>query len=132
MFKKFFSFISAPATEWIKSRKEIKMAKHNRELAIINNQTRLAQDKQDYNHQWEMESLKGNSKGLRAFCYVQITLPMLVTMVAPDYGAKIWENLKLVPDFWVSAWVLTLGGIWGAHELKGALPAIVAQFKKDK
>ena len=76
------SFISAPVTQWIKNRGEVKKAEHQRDLAVVNNQARLAESAESHNHDWEMESLKGNSKWLRVFCFIQIALPLNMKSVS--------------------------------------------------
>jgi len=125
-----FSFLSAPVTEIIKNRGEVKAAKHKRELAVINNQARLASDEQSHNHEWEMASLKNQDTSLRWCSFWLFALPILITVISPEYGAVIWENLALVPQWCVTVFISMIGGIKGIVELKKAIPQIAASFKK--
>lgn len=117
--------ISAPVTQWIKNRGEIKKAKHTRDIAIINNQARLAQDKQSHNAQWEMESLKGNPKALRIFCFIQLAIPLNVAVISPEHGEAIWANLEQVPGWFVQMYAIVIGSIWGISEFKKAAPSVI-------
>lgn len=125
-----FGFLSAPVTKWIENRGEIKKAEHNRELSIINNQARLASDKESYNHEWEMASLKNQDTSLRWCSFWLFATPILITVIAPEKGAIIWANLDLVPQWFVTVFISMIGGIWGIVELKKAIPQITAAFKK--
>ena len=123
-------FISNPLTQWFKNKGEIKAAKHTRELAVINNQARLASDTESHNHEWEMASLKNQDTSLRWCSFWLFALPILITVIAPEYGAIIWANLALVPQWFVTVFISMIGGIWGIVELKKAIPQITAAFKK--
>ena len=121
-----FDFISKPVTQYIKNRGEIKKAKHTRDLSIIENQARLAQDKESNNHSWEMESLKGNSQYLRIVCFIQLALPLTITCIWPEKGKEIFTNLEVVPAWFVQMYMIVIGSIWGIHEFKSAAPAVIA------
>lgn len=135
-FLKIFDFISKPITQLIKNRGEIKKAKHVRDLSIIDNQARLAQDKESNNHSWEMESLKGNSQYLRIVCFIQLALPLTITCIWPDKGREIFDNLAVVPPWFVQMYMIVIGSIWGIHEFKSAAPQVIAavlsRTKKSK
>lgn len=124
-----FSFISAPFAKWVENRGKIKKAELDRDLAIINNQARLASDEASYNHEWEMASLKNQDTSLRWFSFMLFSLPIIITVIAPEYGAVIWVNLDLVPKWLVTVFVSMIGGIWGIAELKKAIPQVVAAYK---
>ena len=122
-------FISEPITTWLKNRGEVKKAKHTRNLAVINNQARLASDKESHNHEWEMASLENQDTSLRWFSFWLFALPILITVISPEYGAVIWVNLVLVPQWFVTVFISMIGGIWGIVELKKAVPQIVSSWK---
>lgn len=129
-FSDIFSGLVAPVTQWVKNRGEIKKAKHLRELAIVENQARLAQSENEFNHDWEMESLKGNSQWLRVICFIQIALPLNVSVIAPEYGNAIWANLESVPPWFVQLYMIVVGSIWGIHEFKKAAPHVIGSVIK--
>lgn len=130
----FFNFISAPLTQWFSNRGEVSAAKHTRELAVINNQARLASSEESHNHEWEMASLKNQDTSLRWCSFWLFATPILVTVIWPEKGAAIWTNLELVPQWFVTVFISMIGGIWGIVELKKAIPAILAGtgFSKKK
>ena len=129
MIAEIFSFISAPLTKWISNRGQVKEAEHKRDLAVIENQARLASDKESHNHEWEMASLKNKDNGLRWVSFWLFALPVVITVIAPEYGALIFKNLELVPDWFKRVLIAMIGGIWGIVELKKAVPQIVSAWK---
>ncbi len=126
MLNKILGFISSPVTQYLKNRGEIKKAKHTRDLAVIDNQARLAADKESNNHSWEMESLRGNSQWLRIVCFIQLALPLTITCIWPDRGKEIFVNLEVVPPWFVQLYMIVIGSIWGIHEFKTAAPQVIA------
>ena len=130
MITEIFAFISAPLTKWFSNRGALKAAEHERDLAVINNQARLAGDKESHNHEWEMASLRNKDNALRWVSFWLFALPVVITVIAPEYGAVIFKNLELVPDWFVRVLISMIGGIWGIVELKKAVPQIVSAWKK--
>lgn len=124
-----FSFISAPATQWLKNRGEIKKAKHTRDLAVINNQARLAADEQTFNHEWEMASLKDKNEFLRVFSFILFTAPILVVVFNPQAGRDLLANLEMIPEHILTIWYYMIGGIWGLSELKNNVPSIIGAIR---
>jgi len=130
MIAEIFAFISSPLTKWIENRGQVKAAEHERDLAVINNQARLANDTESHNHEWEMASLRNKDNALRWVSFWLFALPVVITVISPEYGAVIFKNLELVPDWFVRVLISMIGGIWGIVELKKAVPQIVAAWKK--
>lgn len=126
------SFITEPLTQWLKNRGQVKRAEHKRDLAVINNQARLAQSETDYNHEWEMANLRDKDKGLRYFSYCMFTAPILITVISPEYGKQIFKNLETVPTWLVQTWVALNGGVWGISTLKNVVPEFAGQLAKIK
>ena len=125
-----WSLLIEPVKIWLQTRRDKVQAKARRDLAVIDNQTRLAQDEQSNNHEWEMASLQDKDKGLRYISYSIFALPILITVVSPETGQRIFTNLALVPGWWVKTFVAINGGIWGIVELKNAAPQLINAVKK--
>lgn len=133
--KAFFKFIGgifAPITTAIDYYGQIKLAEKNRDLAVINNQARLAQSTTDNNHDWEMQSIRDKDKALRFFSYSMFTAPILITVISPEQGAAIFQNLENVPPWLVQTWVAINGAVWGIASLKNVVPQFVGQFRRAK
>ena len=130
MIMNILGLIAAPVKIWLQTRKEKAQAKANLDIAVINNKARLASDKQSNNHEWEMASLQDKDKGLRYISYSIFALPILITVTVPEHGAEIFNNLELVPDWWVKTFVSINGGVWGVIELKRAAPALISAIKR--
>lgn len=131
-FLAWLSGIFAPLTVWLENRGKIKKAEMDRDLSIINNQARLAQSTKDYNHQWEMQSLKDKGKALQFLSYSMFTAPILITVISPEHGATIFKNLESVPPWLVQTWVAINGGVWGIASLKNIVPQFIGAFKQAK
>lgn len=118
--------------QWLENRKEKTQAKHKRELAVINNQARLAQSEKEHNHAWELASLQDKDKLLRFISYFMFTSPIMITVVSPQHGAEIFTNLDSVPPWLVQSWVAINGAVWGIASLKNVVPEFAHNWKRAK
>ncbi len=124
--------IFAPVKQWLKNRAAEKQAEHERNLAVIQNQARLAQSEKDYNHEWEMANLQDKDKGLRYFSYAMFTAPIVITVISPAHGKEIFANLENVPPWLVQTWIAINGGVWGISSLKNVVPSVIGNIRKAK
>lgn len=104
-------------------------AKHELKISTIKNKQRLAEDEQSYNHSWEMASLENNDRVLRIASFSMFALPMIVTVISPETGREIFENLAVVPEWYKRGFIAINGGIWGIVELKHAAPQFINALK---
>ena len=111
---------------------EKQQAKHKRELAIIDNEARLALSENEANSAWEMAQLQDKDKFLRWFSYSMFTAPILVTVISPEHGKQIFENLEHAPSWLVEVFIALNGAVWGLSSLKNVVPSIVGQIKGNK
>ena len=132
LFLNWLGGLFAPLTQWLENRGKIKQAELDRDLAVINNQAKLVQSTTDNNHNWEMQSLQDKDKTLRFFSYSMFTAPILITVVSPEHGAKIFENLESVPPWLVQTWIAINGGVWGIASLKNVVPQFITLVKRAK
>jgi len=79
---------------------------------------------------WEVAALKKPGKMLRFVSYSMFGLPMIISVVWPEQGAKIWANLDLVPDWYLTTFISINGAVWGIAELKQPLAAIAGRVKR--
>lgn len=98
-------------TDLIGSWFRIKKAKND-------NIARLLTDKESNNAAWEMASITYSPVGLRWVSFIIIYLPIIITVIYPEHGGRIWQNLTLVPEFYMNGALMILGGIWGFSEVK--------------
>ena len=82
------------------------------------NVARLLSDKESNNAAWEMASITHSPAGLRWVSFIIIYLPIIITIVSPDEGARIWANMALVPEYYMYGALMILGSIWGFSEVK--------------
>lgn len=124
--------VSKPITKFLDNRKEIKSAEHKRDLAIIENQARLAISTEENNHSWEMASLQDKDRWLRRFSFVLFTSPVFVAILSPDHWAHIKLQLDQIPTWMLQIWFYMISGIWGISALKDAVPQIISSIGKRK
>ena len=109
---------------YLEHRKARKEREHQRDIKVIDNQARLAEDKESHNHHWEMAALKGSDKWLRQVSYSMISGPILIAFVSPEHAREIFEGLEQVPDWWIKTFVGVNGAVWGLSKLKEPLSQI--------
>jgi hypothetical protein len=126
------SAISSPVTKYLSNKGELNLAEHTRDLAIINNQARLASDKQSANSNWEMAALQDKDKWLRRFSFVLFTSPIFLAIGNPEYWATVVVQLETVPEWMLNIWFYMIAGIWGMAELKNSIPAMLSGMRKGK
>ena len=130
MIQALISPVTNLAGSWLKNRAAKSKAKADLELAIIQNKTRLALSENEANHEWEMAQLQDKDKWLRWFSYSMFTAPILVMVVAPEHGKRIFENLEYVPSWLIEIWIALNGAVWGLSSLKGVVPSVIGSVRK--
>jgi hypothetical protein len=111
----------------------LKTERFNTKMEIEKNKQRLAQDKQTYNHDWEMASLADKDKSLRWVSFVLFSAPFIVAMFAPHHVKDYFDqSLNAIPVWWEKTYMGMMAGIWGIASLKNAIPAIVEGLPKPK
>lgn len=109
------------ASSWWTKRCDMKEAEFRTALAIEENRARLAADQMQYNHEWEMASLKSIPKGLKYASFCMFAGPVLMSMLAPFCDIelqKMWDSLNAVPEYWRQGFTCITGAIWGVAQLK--------------
>lgn len=122
--------IAGLASSFMNKQAEKAQAKHKLEMAIIENKARLAAAKDQANADWEMAQLEDKDKILRWFSYTMFTAPIVITVVSPEWGKQIFQNLEYAPSWVVEVWIAMNGAVWGLSSLKNVVPSVVGQLKK--
>ena len=132
MLKALLGPVASLAGQVVEKRAEKAAAKHKLDLAVIENKARLAQSKHDANSDWEMAQLQDKDKFLRWFSYTLFTAPIVITVLAPEYGRRIFENLEYVPEWMVQVFIAMNGAVWGLSSLKNVAPSVVGAIRGKK
>lgn len=117
---------------YFKRKGEKQVAKHKRDLAIIDNQARLAMSEQEANASWEMQNLKDKDHFLRNFSFFLFTFPIVISVVAPAYAEEMFINLDKVPDWLLQIYFYMIAGVWGIAALKNNVSEIVSNMRRKK
>lgn len=110
--------------------REKRQAKHELKMSVIRNKQRLAEDEQTNNHDWEMATLENRDRFLRILSFCMFGLPLVITVVSPDTGSQIFNNLEQAPDWYVQTFIAINGGVWGIVELKNAAPQFINAIRQ--
>lgn len=135
--------------QYLKNKKAEKQAKHDLKMATLGNKASLMKSKQVYNQTWEIAALKETPKFLRIASFCMFSGPILMNMFFPYFNLDatlMWTGLETVPDWWVKAFTVMNGTIWGCMELRemggirgimgskaeGAKEGVVVESELDK
>lgn len=110
-----FGFIS----DWLDGERQKAKAQTQAEIKQLDNASA-----------WEIAALKGAGKFLRLVSYSMFGLPMVITVMSPEHGQKIWDNLQAVPQWYLTTFIGINGAVWGIAELKRPFSAIIARRSK--
>lgn len=89
------------------------------EKAVTENRIRLAQDAQQYNHEWEMRALEGRDTWLRRLSFGAWSAPIVWAGFDPAAAhAFFTEALAGLPDWYVTGYLAVTGAVWGLSELR--------------
>lgn len=115
------SSIFGGITDHFKQKQELKKAIHE-------NKMRLALDQQEHNQSWEMKSLENAGWKDDALFFFFIGL-FIWTGFDPEGGAKFFENLKVLPDWFVQTWMWLVASVLGVKKIGEYGPAMVKGFR---
>ncbi len=116
----------------LERKREKSKAKHERAMAVINNQARLAQSTLEFNHSWEMASLQDKDKVLRNVSFFLFTFPLVITSISPETGKVLFANLELVPEWLMHIYFYMIAGVWGISALKDNVSQIVSSLRGNR
>jgi len=98
--------------DWLKGRQQIVKAKATKAAELI-------QTKTDNDHLWEMEQIKGKDRWLRRGSFLVFSIPMIwAAFDAQAVNDYFTIALASVPDWYVKAYMMMIGGIWGISAIK--------------
>ena len=107
-----------PLTTWIEGKQRIQKAK-------VDNTVRLLESKEAYNAKWEQQGILSSGKALKWASFGMFSFPLIWLVFDPP-GVKVYfENLALIPEWWVKTWVGITGSIWGIATLKDIAPSAI-------
>lgn len=104
--------------------------------AVDQRRVDLLKSEGGWGHTWELAALAGDSWEcalIRFGIYLEVSAGIIITVVNPEQGARVWESMLLVPD-WILGIHLTIAG-WGfgSQPLKATAAGLVGSvFKFEK
>ena len=122
-------------TGWMSRKKEVTDAKHQLNLATLQNKATLMASEQRYNETWEINALKETPKFLRIASFIMFAGPILMNMFFPYFGLDstlMWTGLQACPEWWVTCFTVMNGTVWGCMELRemGGIKGLLGRDSK--
>jgi hypothetical protein len=115
------SGVAGIGKQWLANRNAKAQAKHDLQMATLENKAALMRSRQVYNQTWEIAALKETPKILRIASFTMFAGPILMNMFFPYFdldSALMWVGLKQCPEWWVRCFTVMNGTIWGCMELR--------------
>lgn len=101
----------------MKNRQEIKRAMAEAEIARAH---KVASAEIDWDIEWARQA---KSSWADEFFTVVLTVPLLAAMWWPDRVRTMFENLEVVPIWWISAWSVAVSAAFGYRKLVNLISA---------
>lgn len=78
----------------------------------------------------EKNKLTATGQGFKFITFSMISLPIIVTCFAPEFGKRIFDNLALIPVGWFQLWATVVGVIWGLPIAANAMTTILQSIQQ--
>lgn len=116
-----FSQIPAAADAWAKSRQ----AKAEAELERIRAEKDLSKRIVEAELERGTSQIKATGAWFKYFSFIMWFGPFMLTWVFPSYGVQVFENLRLLPEWYVQSCMILMFAVWG---ISVSAPAISNVF----
>ncbi len=108
-------------TGYVEKKQELKRA-------VIDNKIFLARNKQSHNQDWEMKSLE-NAGWKDEVLFLSIIGMFIWAGFDPDGAREYFENLKVLPEWFVKIFMWLVASILGVKKIGDYLPSLVKSVK---
>jgi hypothetical protein len=96
--------------------------------AVAQNKIRLAQSAQSHNQKWELSQLE-NAGWKDDILFYAIIGMFAWSAIDPDASAKVFENWKMLPEWFLTITGWLVASVLGVKKLGDYLPALIAGVK---
>jgi hypothetical protein len=108
-------------SDHFKSKRELKKA-------LTNNKIRMAESDQTHNQEWEMKQLDNAGWKDDVLFYAFIGL-FVWAGFDPDGAAKFFQNLNVLPDWFIKTWFWLIASILGVKKIGDYVPSLMGAIK---
>jgi hypothetical protein len=115
-------------TEVIGGVKDHLAGKRKVKEAITQNKIKLAQSEQSHNQAWEMKQLDNAGWKDDILFYAFIGL-FIWAGFDPDGATKFFENLNVLPDWFIKTWFWLIASILGVKKIGDYVPQLMGAIK---
>lgn len=109
---------------------ERKQAEHQTDMAIEQGKQRTIELQLANEHELNTTRLKSTGKWFKYFTFFMWFGPFMISWVFPEHGAQIFENLKILPDWYVQSCIAIMFTVWSISVSKETIQSIFHNLGK--
>jgi hypothetical protein len=104
--------------------KDRQKAIHEKKMAVIKNQQRLAESSQSHNQAWEMKQLDNAGWKDDVLFYLFVFL-FLYAGFFPEKAGLFFENLNTLPEWFIKTWFWIVASVLGVKKIGDYAPQLL-------
>ena len=121
---------TAAAQAWNRYQ-ERKDAEHKTDMAIERGKQKIVLEQIRYSHRLQIAQLKSTPKWFKVFLFFMWAGPVWISFFAPEYAAKIFENMQHIPQWYSQGYVVLSFTAWGVAVSKEAIAGIFEGMMRE-
>lgn len=121
---------NGPLGQYFKSKANQVQASADLAAKISADKLQMSRDLAQAAVESEKNKLSATGQGFKFVTFCLITLPILITCVAPEFGARIFENLSKIPVGFMQLWAAVVGVIWGLPIAANTMSVIMSSIQQ--
>jgi hypothetical protein len=110
--------------------RETKQAQHETNIALEKSKLELIEKQLHKEHELNIVRLKSTSSIFKYFTFIMWFGPFVISWVFPGYGAAIFENLKLLPEWYIQSCMAIMFTIWSINVSKETIGTVFQNITK--
>jgi len=109
---------------------ERKQAEHQTQIAIEMGKQKIVEQQIANEHELNTVRIKATGKWFKYFTFIMWFGPFMITWLSPDYGKQIFDNLKLLPAWYVQSCMTIMFTVWSISVSRDTITTIFANLGK--
>ena len=119
----------AITTSW-KNYQERKQVEHQTNLAIEIGKQKIIEQQLANEHELNTVRLKSTGKWFKYFTFIMWFGPFMISWVFPGYGKQIFDNLKILPAWYVQSCMTIMFTVWSISVSSDTIQTIFRNLGK--
>lgn len=119
--------MASPLVDGFKRYQERKQAEHKVYIAREDARVKIAQQTIKAELELGTQQIKATNPWFKHFTFFMWFGPFIITTILPEYGARIFENWKVMPEWYAQSCVAIMFCVWGVQVGKEYISNIFAR-----